>query len=89
MVSKKNSRYACQQGNDKIVISQSTHNIPIGPMTHRKAKSTTALSLKQASKHTCFLKPIRTHDEYQQFITLASLGAKGQNPHSRENTFQH
>ena len=69
--------------NDKIVIAQSTHDAATGPMTHRKAKSTSSLSTKQISESACLLKPIRTRDEHQPLITLVSLGAKSHNPRSR------
>ena len=70
------------KGNDKIVIAQSTHDTATGPMTRSKAKSTSSLSTKQASESSCFPKPVRTHDEHQPLITLASLGAKSHSPRS-------
>ena len=66
------------KGNDKIVIAQLTHNTSIGPITCVKAKSI-APSAKLANEHTRLLKLTRTCDNYRSFITLASLGAKGQN----------
>ena len=66
----------------KIVIAQSTHNTTMGPMTLSKAKSTSSLSTKQTSGPTCLLKPVRTRDEHQPFITLASSGARSHSPHS-------
>lgn len=59
------TQVACvNKGNDKIIITQSTHNTVIGLMTYSKAKSTTTFSAKQASKHTCLLKLVRTYDEH-------------------------
>ena len=52
------------KGNDKIVITQSTHDAATGPMTRSKAKSTSSLSTKQTSESTCLLKLVRTRDEY-------------------------
>ena len=71
------------KGNDKIIIAQSTHDAAMGPMTHSKAKSTSSLSIKQTSESACLLKPVRTHDEHQPLITLASLEVKSHSPHSR------
>ena len=68
---------------DKIVIVQSTHNAAMGPMTRSKAKSTSLPSTKQTSESTCLLKPIRTRDEHQSCITLASPRAKSHSPHSK------
>ncbi|KAJ9705246.1 hypothetical protein PVL29_003351 [Vitis rotundifolia] len=73
------------KGNDKIIITQSTHDAATGPMTHSKAKSTSSLSTKHTSESTYLLKPVRTHDEHQPLITLASLGAKSHSPHSMGN----
>ena len=39
------------KGNDKIVNAQSTHDAATGPMTRRKAKSTSSLSIKQISEY--------------------------------------
>ncbi|KAJ9678800.1 hypothetical protein PVL29_020866 [Vitis rotundifolia] len=72
------------KGNDKIVITQSTHDTATGPMTRSKAKSTSSISTKQISESACLLKQVRTHDEHQPFITLVSWGAKSQSPRSRE-----
>lgn len=55
-------------------------------MTHSKAKSTTTFLAKQASDPICFLKLVRTCDEHQPFITLASLRAKGHIPRSKKKT---
>ena len=52
-------------------------------MTGSKAKSISSLSTKQTSKSVCLLKPVRTHDEHQPLITLASLGAKMHSLYSR------
>ena len=71
------------KGSDKIVIVKSTHNTTMGPMTCSKAKSTSSLSTKQISESTCLLKPVRTCDEHQPCITLASPGAKSHSPHSK------
>ena len=71
------------KGNDKIIITQSTHNTATGLMTCSKAKSTSSLSTKQTSESTCLLKPVRTRDEHQPLITLVSLGAKSHSPHRR------
>ena len=71
------------KGNDKIVIAQSTHDATTGPMTRSKAKSTSSLSTKRTSESACLLKSVRTHDEHQPLITLASLGAKSHSPRSK------
>ena len=71
------------KGNDNIIIAQLTHDTSTGPMTRSKAKSTSSLSTKQTSESTCLLKPIRTHDAHQPFVSLASLGAKCHSPCSR------
>ena len=52
-------------------------------MTRSKAKSTSSLSTKQISESTCLLKPIRTHNEHQSCITLASLEVKNHSPRSK------
>ena len=56
----------------------------MGLMTHSKAKSTTTLLAKLASKYTHLLKTTRMHDSYQLIIILAYLGIKSQSLHSRE-----
>ena len=71
------------KGNDKIVIAQSTHDATMGPMTRSKAKLTSSLSIKQTSESACLLKSVRTHDEHQPLITLASLEVKSHSPRSR------
>ena len=71
------------KGSDKIVIVQSTLNIATGPMTRSQTKSTSSLSTKQISKFTYLQKPLRTRDENQPFITLASFGAKSHSPRNR------
>ena len=71
------------KGNDKIVNAQSTHDAATGLMTRRKAKSTSSLSIKQTSESACLLKSVRTHDEHQPLITLASLEVKSHSPRSR------
>ena len=71
------------KGSDKIVIVQSMHNTVTGLMTHNKAKLTSSLSRKQTSEFACSLKPVRTCDEHQPFINLASPGTKSHSPCSR------
>ena len=83
MTCKKSETTYANKGNDKIVIAQLTHNTSICPITCGKAKSF-ALSTKLANEHTHLLKLTGTCNNYWSFITLASLGAKGQNPHSRK-----
>ena len=53
VTSKKIKVVHVDKGNDKIVITPSAHNISIGPMTHSKVKSTSALLGKQASIPLC------------------------------------
>ena len=72
------------KGNDKIIIAQLTHDISMAPMIRRKEKSTFSLSRKQISESACLLKPVRTCDEHQPFITLESLGVKSHSLRSRE-----
>ena len=71
------------KGNNKIVITQSTHDTATSPMTHSKAKSTSSILTKQTSESACLLNPVRTRDEHQPLITLVSLGAKSHNPRRR------
>ena len=52
-------------------------------MTRSKAKSTSSLSTKQISESTCLLKLVRTRDEYQPCITLASPEVKNHSPCSK------
>ena len=52
-------------------------------MTHSKANSTFSLSTKQTSESACLLKLVRTHDEHQPLITLASLEVKSHSHRSR------
>ena len=70
--------------NDKIIITQLTHDAATGPMTRSKAKSTSSLSTKQTSESACLIKLVRTRDEHQPLITLVSLGAKSHSPRSGE-----
>ena len=83
MAPKKTQVVHVNKGNDKIVITQSTHDTATGPMTHSKAKSTSSISTKQTSEFACLLKQVRTRDEHQPLITLVSLGAKSHNPRRR------
>ena len=69
---------------DKIVITQSTHNTYTSLMTRSKTKSTTAPTTKLASEHTCLLKMVGTCDNYSPFITLAFFRVKVQSLHGRE-----
>ena len=71
------------KGNDQIIIAQLTHNTATTPITRSKLKSTSSLSTKQISEYAYVLKLVRTHDEHQPFITLASLGAKSHSPRSK------
>ena len=57
MASKKIQVVHVNKDNDKIVITQSTHNTTMGPMTRSKAKSISSPSTKQTSESTCLLKP--------------------------------
>ena len=83
MASKKTQVVHVNKGSDKIIITQSTHNTATSPMTCSKVKSTSSLSTKQTSEPIYLLKPIKTRDEHQPFITLASSRARSHNPHSR------
>ena len=83
MTPKRNQVVHVNKGDDKIVITQSTHDVATGPMTRSKAKSISSLSTKQTSEFSCLLKPVRMHDEHQPLITLVSLGAKSHSPRSR------
>ena len=83
MESKRTQVVHVNKGSDTIVIVQSTHNTATGPMTHSKTKSTSSLSTKQISKPAYLLKPVRTCDENQAFITLASFRAKSHSSRSK------
>ena len=83
MAPKKTQVVHVNKGNNKIVITQSTHDTATGPMTRSKAKSTSSVSTKQTSESACLLKQVRTCDEHQPLITLVSLGAKGHSSRSR------
>lgn len=72
------------KGNDKMVITQSTHNPFIGLITHSKEKITIATSIKQVNKHNHLSKLIGIQDNYHSLTILASLGVKGQGPHERK-----
>ena len=83
MASKNTQVMYVNKSDNKIVITQTTHNTSTGLTTHRKAKSTTAPSAKLVCyKHTCLIK--ETCNNYQPLIALASLGKKGQSPHCWE-----
>ena len=83
MTSKRIQVVHVKKDSDKIVIAQLTHNTAMSHMNRSKAKSAFSPSTKQTSESTCLLKLVRTRDEHQPCITLASSGVKSHNPCSK------
>lgn len=48
MPSRKTQVTHINRGNDKIVITHSTHSTSMGPMNHNKAKTTPSITSKRA-----------------------------------------
>ena len=69
------------KSDNKIVIAQATHNNSTAPRLTAKQNQLLHLQQNQQAS-TCLIK--ETCNSYQPLITLASLGAKGQSPHSWE-----
>lgn len=84
MTSKMTQVVHFNKDNDKMVITQLTHNPFISLMTHSKTRITIGISTKQVNMHNHLSKLMRIQDNYHSLIILTSLGVKGQGPHGRK-----
>ena len=76
VTSKETQATHVNKGDGNIVITQSTHNTCMGPMTRSKAKSTTTPSTKLASKHTHLLKSVGTCKQLPTAHHFSFFGGK-------------